>query len=77
MEMNIRVRLFATLREGRGKELMLEALNEGVTPKDIINRLGILEEEVAILLINGRDGEMSTVLKVNDVVSIFPPVGGG
>ena len=74
--MKIKVRLFATLREGRGKELMMD-LGEEVTPADIIKTLNIGAEEVAILLINGRDGKLETLLKVDDVVSIFPPVGGG
>ncbi|WP_026476911.1 MoaD/ThiS family protein [Alkaliphilus transvaalensis] len=74
--MEIKVRLFATLREGRGKELMLD-LGDVVTPREIIKALNIEEEEVAILLINGRDGELDTLLKRDDVVSIFPPVGGG
>lgn len=75
-KMKIKVRLFATLRENRGKEIMMNFF-EGITPRDIINELNILEEEVAILLINGRDGEMDRVLIGEDIVSIFPPVGGG
>lgn len=74
--MKIKVRLFATLREGRGKELILE-LKEQAVPQDIIDSLDISKEDVAILLINGRDGELDTNLVEEDVVSIFPPVGGG
>lgn len=74
--MQIKVRLFATLREGRGKEIFLE-LEEGQTPRDIIEKLQIPVEDVAILLINGRDGQLNTKLIFSDVVSVFPPVGGG
>lgn len=74
--MQIKVRLFATLREGRGKEMLLE-LEEGKKPQDIIDKLHITAEDVAILLINGRDGQLNTKLVDSDVVSIFPPVGGG
>lgn len=74
--MEIKVRLFATLRIDRGKELMLE-LEEPLTPEHIIEVLKISHEDVAILLINGRDGLLETPLKLGDVVSIFPPVGGG
>ena len=74
--MQIKVRLFATLREGRGKELFLE-LEEGATPQVIIERLQIPVKDVSILLVNGRDGLLNTVLIETDVVSIFPPVGGG
>ena len=74
--MQIKVRLFATLRENRGKELTVELIEEH-TVTEIIRQLNISKEEVAILLINGRDGEFDTKLKEEDVVSIFPPVGGG
>lgn len=74
--MNIKVRLFATLRQNRGKELIV-SLPEGATSTDIIDGLKIPKEEVAILLINGRDGQFGVELIEGDVVSIFPPVGGG
>ncbi|OHE68881.1 MAG: molybdopterin synthase sulfur carrier subunit, partial [Treponema sp. RIFOXYC1_FULL_61_9] len=60
-EMTITVRLFATLREGRGKELELEANNEA-TPRDLAARLGIDVKDVAILLVNGRDGRLDDAL---------------
>ena len=74
--MDIKVRLFATLRENRGKELEL-SFDKTVTPKEIIKQLDISEEDVAILLVNGRDGKIDQELADKDVVSIFPPVGGG
>ena len=74
--MQIKVRLFATLRDGRGKELMMD-LDSGSTPQMIIDILEIRREEVAILLVNGMDGKFEQQLKDGDTVSIFPPVGGG
>ncbi|KOA19409.1 ThiS family protein [Clostridium homopropionicum DSM 5847] len=75
--MKIEVRLFAYFREGREKKLFLEINEDEVTPRNIFNKLNIDENEVAILLINGRDGKPTTILKDGDVVSLFPPVGGG
>jgi molybdopterin converting factor small subunit len=74
--MDIKVRLFATLREGRAKELMVTVEPES-SPLAIIENLNIGVEDVAILLINGRDGDLNQSLKSSDVLSIFPPVGGG
>lgn len=74
--MVVKVRLFATLRIDRGRELMVE-LNDEYTARAIIDELDIEEKDVAILMINGRDGLLDTILKTGDVVSIFPPVGGG
>lgn len=52
-------------------------LPEGATPKDILQRLNISEEEVAIIMINGIGSKLDMVLIENDRVGIFPPVGGG
>jgi molybdopterin synthase sulfur carrier subunit len=72
----IKVKLFATLREGRGKEMMLN-FTEPPNPAIILNGLKIKTEDVAILMINGMDGSFDKELKDGDTLSIFPPVGGG
>lgn len=72
----IEVRLFATLRQGRGKVQMLPA-SDFLTAGDIIRHLEIPAEEVAILLINGFHKKPADTVKGGDVVAIFPPVGGG
>ena len=74
--MQIEVRLFATFREGRQKVQTIE-IAEGSTPEDIFKSLEIESSEVAILLVNGRDGKPDTCLKDGDTLSLFPPVGGG
>ena len=74
--MKITVKLFATFRDGRDKIQIFE-LEEGKTPKDVIAVLGIQESEVAILLVNGRDGQFDKPLLEGDLIALFPPVGGG
>ena len=44
---------------------------------DILKILNIDKEEVSILLLNGMDGGFDRKLKDGDILSIFPPVGGG
>lgn len=56
---------------------MLMNLPEGSTPKDIIKQLGIQEKDAAIIMINGRSKDLNTIIVENDIVAIFPPVGGG
>ncbi|MCT4660260.1 MAG: MoaD/ThiS family protein [Tissierellales bacterium] len=73
--MKTEVRLFATFREGRGKKVYLEI--EEPTPSKILSELEIAESDVAILLVNGRDGDFDQNLVEGDYLSIFPPVGGG
>ena len=72
----IEVRFFATLRTGRGKIAEVPA-EEAATAGDILRRFEIPAEEVAILLINGFHSKPEDPVKDGDVISLFPPVGGG
>jgi sulfur-carrier protein len=73
MNKKIEVRLFATLREGRNRRSYVHAKDI----REILDILNIKEEEIAILLLNGRDATLDTQLVEGDILSIFPPVGGG
>lgn len=72
----IEVRFFATLRNGRGKITEITA-EEVSSAGDILRRFDIPAEEVAILLINGFHSKPEDPVKDGDVISLFPPVGGG
>ncbi len=74
--MTVTVKLFATLREGRGKVIPLE-YDPMPDLRTITAELQIPEEDIAILLLNGQDARLGDVPKDSDVISIFPPVGGG
>lgn len=74
--MEVNVKLFATLREGRFKEEKAK-LHENTLVKDVINKYAIPIEEVRICLVNGRDAELNQSLKNGDTLSLFPPIGGG
>ena len=72
----IEVRLFATLRYGREKIQYLDS-EKFSTGTDILKHLEIPPNQVAIFLINGRHSKTTDGIKENDVIAIFPPVGGG
>ena len=72
----IDVRFFATLRDGRGKAALIDA-EKVAHAGDILALFGIDPEEVAILLINGFHSKPEDPVKDGDLVSLFPPVGGG
>lgn len=74
--MKVTVKLFATFREGRQKVIVMD-LEDGTTMKHITDMLGIEKDEIAISLLNGRDGELERLVSEGDVVALFPPVGGG
>ena len=69
-------RLFAGLREGRQKIYQMES-DSVKTVQDIMDALNIQRSEVNILLINGFHQKPETEVKDEDVVSLFPAVGGG
>ena len=72
----IEVRLFAGLRQGRQKVYQMEP--ESIkNVQDIMDVLNIQRSEVNILLVNGFHQKPETELKDEDIVSLFPAVGGG
>jgi len=73
--MMIEVRLFATFRNNRGKKVYVELDHPRV--EDVLQSIGIENDEVAILLVNGQDGRFDQELVEGDYLSVFPPVGGG
>lgn len=74
--MQVNVKLFATLREGRFKQEFTELENDSRV-LDVLKKYELPLEEVAICLVNGRDADNEHVLQNGDTVSLFPPVGGG
>ncbi|MCL2568430.1 MAG: MoaD/ThiS family protein [Oscillospiraceae bacterium] len=70
------VRLFATLREKREKVVDVP-WTPGLDGYALLGTLGIAPEDVAIFLINGVHHRLDAPLNAEDVVALFPPVGGG
>ena len=70
------VRLFASLREGRGKTVQVDWY-DGINGNDILTNIGISPAAVAIYLINGKNANLDDKVSEDDVISFFPPVGGG
>ncbi len=74
--MKVTVKLFATLRVNR-KNIMEMELEEGAVPRQVAQLLGIPLGEIAIIMINGRGAVFESRLEDQDVLALFPPVGGG
>jgi molybdopterin synthase sulfur carrier subunit len=80
--MKVHVKLYATLREFApantdiGSSFEVEV--DGTTLEELIHQLGFDIDIAKIVMINGdRELDMSKELNENDLVVIFPPVGGG
>jgi len=74
--MRITVRLFATLRTNRFKEDTRE-YPAGTTVAQVADDLKIFSGELALILVNGHTASFDQELNDNDILSLFPPVGGG
>ena len=72
----IEVRLFAGLRDGRQKVYQMDP-GSVATIQDVMDVLLIPREEVNIMLINGFHKEPQSPIKDEDIVALFPAVGGG
>ncbi|MGL4642366.1 MAG: MoaD/ThiS family protein [Cetobacterium sp.] len=72
----LEIRFFATLRKERDNSIKID-FTEGITGYEIINYFNISEAEVSIFLVNGFHTPLEKNLNDNDIISIFPPVGGG
>jgi len=72
----ITVKLYAHLRNGRGKMVGL-VHSEGMTVGQIIKQLDIEAEEVQMVLIAGKRKNFNQVLEDQTVISLFPPIAGG
>ncbi len=74
--MKITVKLFAYFRDNRFK-IEQRDIGEGTTVGDIVDSLDIDREEVGVLMMNSRHTEFSVQPIEDDVLAIFPVIGGG
>lgn len=79
--MNVRLKLFATLRRylptgTQGSACEVE-VPDGAQVSDLLSRFGVPEKESLMILVNGRDAGPDRVLQDGDVVAAFPTMAGG
>lgn len=74
--MTLTVKLFATFREGRF-EIAERDCPPGTTLAALLRDLGIVPEEVGVLLVGGRHATFDHVPAAGETVAIFPLLGGG
>lgn len=72
----VTVKLFASFRLGRF-DMEIREYPSATTVADIVRDLNITEADVGILLLNSVHVNLQRQLVDNDVLAIFPLVGGG
>jgi MoaE-MoaD fusion protein len=76
--MNVRVRLFAALRERAGAGSVEVELPEGARVADVWDALGLGDEPPGLLFaLNRAYAERAAALSPGDEVAVIPPVSGG
>lgn len=73
----IHLNLFVTLAKYQPDSPGTYRLEEGTTIEELIRTVGVPDDEAKLVFVNGKRKERDYVLKDQDRVGIFPPVGGG
>jgi molybdopterin synthase sulfur carrier subunit len=74
--MKVTIKLFAYFRDSRFKTEDRE-LGEGTIVGDVVDSLHIGRDEVGVAMINSRHTTFETKLGENNILAIFPVIGGG
>jgi len=74
--MKVTVKLFASFRDGRFK---VEERNypAGTVCRAVVAEVGLKEEELGVVMVNGRHADLAQELREGDSLALFPLVGGG
>jgi MoaE-MoaD fusion protein len=76
--MQVRIRLFAMLRERAGTDELRLELPDGAVVEDALDQLRSLTDGVAVVLaVNREYADRRAVLHGGDEVALIPPVSGG
>ena len=77
MKTQIRLKLYATLKRYTPESSENYLIDPDTTVEELIDSLGIPHHEVHLVMIDSAGVKLSTVLKGEERVSFFPPLGGG
>jgi molybdopterin converting factor small subunit len=81
--LEITVKLHGTLRrfrpagDGAAHEPFTLALSKGATASAALRELGISQEIISAVAVNGMQANTDTTLSDGDTLHIFPPAAGG
>ena len=74
--MKLTVKLFAYFRDNRFAAEVLQYPDD-ITVGEIVDRLGIDRDEIGITMINSKHSSFDDTPAEDDILAIFPMVGGG
>lgn len=74
--MQLEVKCFATLSDFTPEGGVMN-VEDGITIRQVLEILGVQEDDVKIMFINGKHEALDSVLEEGDRLGLFPAVGGG
>jgi sulfur carrier protein ThiS len=74
---HITITLFASLNRFRPAAPENYPIESGITVKKLLKALGVPEDEVKLVFIDGVKQDLGAILNGGERVGIFPAVGGG
>jgi molybdopterin converting factor small subunit len=80
MTVVVEVRLYAVLRKHTPQNtsgIISVEIPVGTCIRDLVEMLDISLEDIKMIMVNGKQAELNSVLRDSDRVGIFPPIGGG
>ncbi len=75
--MLISLKSFATLHKYMPENLDAYELEDGATVQQLLELLGLDDEQVKLVFINGAHVSRQAVMVEGDRVGLFPAIGGG
>ncbi|MEW5775152.1 MAG: MoaD/ThiS family protein [Thermodesulfobacteriota bacterium] len=75
--MPITLKCYATLARRQPADAARLPIEAEETVRSLMQRLGIPEDQVAIIMLNGKSVEPDATLADGDRLGLFPAVGGG
>ncbi|OHD81771.1 MAG: hypothetical protein A3J97_11350 [Spirochaetes bacterium RIFOXYC1_FULL_54_7] len=77
MNIKVYVRLFASLRKWSALPALELELDPPASARSALATIGIPEEEIMVVMINGKRGNLYDHLTSGDELQFFPLLGGG
>lgn len=77
MAVHIKINLFASLKKFTPVSSDSYPVKPGMTVEKLLKELGVPEDEVKLVFIDGVKHDLASILKGGERVGIFPAVGGG
>jgi len=75
--MKIRLSLYGLTVGNRLNDSAVVEVDEGANIREMLSLFGFREEEIGLVVVNGKSGDCRQVLREGDRVTLIAPLAGG